>query len=209
MSLALLVFVVSFLLGSIPFAVIVSKAFKLDDPRNFGSGNPGATNVLRTGNKKAAALTLLGDMIKGFIPVAFCHWVLVDQYQLSENLIAYSLLGAFLGHIYSIFLKFKGGKGVSTSLGVLLGLHPLLAFIVLFIWIAVAFITGYSSLAAIIAAVCAPAIYALGTGSLFGDFNLTTQICLIIMVLVLLYRHKTNIQKLLNGQESGFKKRQK
>jgi acyl phosphate:glycerol-3-phosphate acyltransferase len=180
-----------YLLGSLPFAVIVSRAFGLADPRSFGSKNPGATNVLRSGNKAAAALTLLGDAAKGW----FAVWLATTQ-GADGPAVAVAALAAFLGHIFPLFLGFKGGKGVATAVGVLLGFHWLLALIAIGTWLAVAYATRYSSLAALAAAVEAP----------FAAWWLTgrTEIALPIgaMSLLLIWRHQENIRRLLARTES-------
>ena len=145
----------AYLIGSLSFAVIVSRAMGLNDPRTYGSGNPGATNVLRSGNKAAAVLTLLLDALKGFVPV-----VLVDQFGsrfgLGEGTVALVALAAFLGHLWPVFFRFQGGKGVATAAGVLLGLNPWLGLATLATWVIIAAFFRYSSLAAIVAAVFAP-----------------------------------------------------
>ena len=151
METLLIYLVLGYLIGSLPFAVIVSKLFGLADPRSFGSGNPGATNVLRTGNKAAAALTLLGDASKGWLAM----W-LVAKVSSDMTAIALTGLAAFLGHLYPVFLKFKGGKGVATAIGILIGLDGWLALAAAAIWLATAIVSRYSSLAAITAAAVAP-----------------------------------------------------
>ena len=184
-----------YLIGSISFAVVVSRLMGLDDPRAYGSGNPGATNVLRSGNKKAAILTLVMDALKGFIPV----WLVVafgEPYGLGEGSAALVGLAAFLGHLWPVFFGFKGGKGVATGAGVLLGLNPLLGVATLLSWVMVAYFTRYSSLAAIVAAVFAPFYQWLIWG-----FGPTTMVCAVLAVL-LLWRHSGNIRKLLDGTES-------
>ena len=154
--LAALAAIAGYLLGSLSFAVIVSRAMGLSDPRSYGSGNPGATNVLRSGSKKAAIATLLLDAFKGWLPVAALGWA-AAAWALPDWLAPLAGLAAFLGHLYPVFFGFKGGKGVATAAGVILGLQPLLGLAVLLIWIAVALLTRYSSLAALIAAMLAPA----------------------------------------------------
>ena len=151
------VVLVSYLLGSLSFAVIVSKLMGLSDPRSYGSKNPGATNVLRSGNKKAAVLTLLFDAVKGWIPV---FWVLQQggAWGLTEGVAAAAGLAAFLGHLYPIFFKFEGGKGVATALGVLMGVSPVLGLAIALTWLGVAWFFRYSSLAALLAALLAPDI---------------------------------------------------
>ena len=182
--------VFGYLLGSVPFAVVVSRAFRLADPRSFGSGNPGATNVLRTGNKLAALLTLLGDAAKGWLAMFVAAKVGADG-----TAIAVSGLAAFLGHVFPFTLGFKGGKGVATALGVLLGFSGILAGFAAGVWLAVAAITRYSSLAALVAAAAAPVL----SWWLLGKVEITVTVA--IMCAVLIYRHKSNIRKLLAGSE--------
>ena len=183
--------VLGYLLGSLPFAVIISKLFGLADPRSFGSGNPGATNVLRTGNKAAAALTLLGDAAKGWLAMFVATKVGADG-----TAIAIAGLAAFLGHVFPFTLGFKGGKGVATALGVLLGFSSALAGSVAAVWLVVAAVSRYSSLAALIAALTAPLI----AGWILGGIQVVLPIT--VMCAVLIARHKSNIQKLLAGTES-------
>ena len=182
-----------YLLGSLPFAVIVSKAFGLADPRTFGSGNPGATNVLRTGNKLAALLTLIGDAAKGWLAM----W-LADLLGADATTAALAGVAAFLGHVFPIFLRFKGGKGVATALGVLIGLDGLLAALVAATWLAVAIVSRYSSLAAIAAACVAPtlALQKFGIGAI--------SMAVAFMCLLLLWRHRSNIANLAAGTEGGI-----
>jgi acyl phosphate:glycerol-3-phosphate acyltransferase len=185
----------AYLIGSLSFAVIVSSAMGLNDPRTYGSGNPGATNVLRPGNKAAAVLTLLLDALKGFVPV-----VLVDQFGarfgLGEGTVALVALAAFLGHLWPVFFRFEGGKGVATAAGVLLGLNPWLGLATLATWVIIAAFFRYSSLAAIVAAVFAPFYQLLIWGG--GP----AAISVAVMGLLLVWRHSANIQKLLKGTES-------
>ena len=187
-----------YLLGSVPFAVIVSRAFRLEDPRRFGSGNPGATNVLRGGSKKAAALTLLGDAAKGWLAM-----FIATRVGAGDTAIGVAGLAAFLGHVFPFTLGFKGGKGVATALGVLLGFSAGLAGLTAAVWFGVVVLTRYSSLAALAAAVAAP----LFTWWLLPGTGTTAVVAL--MCAVLIYRHKSNIGKLLAGTESrvGGKKR--
>jgi len=190
--------VIAYLLGSVSFAVLMSKAFALPDPRTYGSQNPGATNVLRSGKKLAAALTLLGDAAKGTLAV------LLAQYFVPENLtlIAAVALAVFLGHLFPIFLRFKGGKGVATALGVLLALNPWLGLAALGTWLLVALVFRLSSLSALMAAAATP-LYAV-------YFALPREYILVAIALslLLIWRHKGNIQNLLAGKESkiGSKK---
>ncbi|MBK9351933.1 MAG: glycerol-3-phosphate 1-O-acyltransferase PlsY [Sulfuritalea sp.] len=183
--------VLGYLLGSVPFAVIVSRAFRLADPRSFGSGNPGATNVLRSGSKKAAMLTLLGDAAKGWLAM-----FVAARVGAGDTAIAVAGLAAFLGHVFPFTLKFRGGKGVATALGVLLGFSAALAGITAAIWLSVVLITRYSSLAALAAAATAPVL----TAWLLGRTETTVLVGAMCGVLVL--RHQGNIRKLLAGTES-------
>lgn len=194
----LLAILAAYLIGSISFAIIASKLFGLADPRSYGSGNPGATNVLRSGNKNAALFTLIGDAFKGWLAVFLAH-----RMGFSDNIIGLVALAVFLGHLYPIFLKFKGGKGVATAAGVLLALDPWLGLAVLATWLFVAYFSRYSSLAAVLAAALAP-VYAV---LMHGANNNVIIIGLIAMALI--GKHWVNIQKLLAGQESkiGSKKR--
>ncbi|SPU51014.1 glycerol-3-phosphate 1-O-acyltransferase PlsY [Bordetella trematum] len=195
----------AYLIGSIPFAVVVSRVMGLQDPRSYGSGNPGATNVLRSGSKAAAALTLLGDAAKGW----FALWLALA---LAPGIppLAYALvaLAVFLGHLYPVFLKFKGGKGVATALGVLLAVSPWLALATALTWLAVAVISRYSSLAALVAAFMAPVYYLFGAGSLWR-MNMPLAAALVGISALLYYRHSANIARLLKGNESriGAKKK--
>lgn len=188
----------AYLLGSVPFAVVVSRLFGLADPRSYGSGNPGATNVLRSGNKKAAVLTLLGDALKGWVAVFAAR-----QAGLDDTTVGLVALAVFFGHLFPVFLKFKGGKGVATAAGVLFALDPLLGLAVLATWLLVAFVSRYSSLAAIAAAGLAP-VYA---GLAHGSNGLILVVG--ILALALVGKHWPNIQRLLAGQEGriGSKKK--
>jgi glycerol-3-phosphate acyltransferase PlsY len=197
-----LVFVVcAYLLGSVSFAVLMSKAFGLADPRTYGSGNPGATNVLRSGKKIAAALTLLGDAAKGWVAVVLAIMFGAHSAQ-GVTMIALVALAVFLGHLFPVFLKFKGGKGVATALGVLLGLNVWLGLAALGTWLVIALVFRLSSLAALVAATGVP-VYAMVLG-LPREWVLASA----IMSLLLIWRHKSNIQNLLAGKESriGSKK---
>lgn len=190
----------AYLIGSLSFAVIVSKAFGLEDPRSYGSKNPGATNVLRSGSKKAAAVTLLLDAFKGWLPVVLVKWFGAD-YGLGDGTLAAVALAAFLGHLYPVFFKFKGGKGVATAAGVLLGVSWILGLAVLATWLLVAYVSRYSSLAALTAAVLAPAYYLLGNRAVWYVDKSILAVLVVISAL-LLYRHRENIGKLLKGTES-------
>ncbi len=201
------VVVLAYLLGSLSFAVIVSKFMGLSDPRSFGSKNPGATNVLRSGNKKAAVLTLLFDAVKGCVPVA----VLLQYgaaYGLTEGVAAAAGLAAFLGHLYPVFFKFEGGKGVATALGVLMGISPLLGLAVAITWLGIAWYFRYSSLAALLAAVLAPVYYAMAADGPLWDFNGAIFGMLCVMGILLVWRHRDNVNRLLAGTETklGAKK---
>ncbi len=199
---SLLFAVVAYLLGSVSFAIVVSKLFRLADPRTFGSGNPGATNVLRTGNKKAAALTLLGDCVKGWIPVALAvQWD--ERLGLGASGIALVAVAVFAGHLWPVFFRFKGGKGVAAALGVLLGLNPLLGLATLVTWVVVAYAFRYSSLAALVAALFAPFYYTL----LFGVGAI--GLAVLLMSALLIWRHRKNIGNLLAGKESRIGKKSK
>ena len=195
-----LVFVIAaYLLGSISFAVVMSKLFALPDPRTYGSGNPGATNVLRSGKKLAAALTLLGDAAKGWLAVFLAiHFSPPDvQY---TTLVAVVALAVFIGHLFPIFLRFKGGKGVATALGVLLALNVWAGLGGLAIWLFMALVFRLSSLAALTAAVATP-VYTFLL-SMPPEWVLTSG----IMSLLLIWRHKSNIQNLLAGKEAKIGK---
>ncbi len=189
----------AYLIGSLSFAVIISRLMGLNDPRSYGSGNPGATNVLRSGNKTAAVLTLLFDALKGFLPV----WA-VSQFGaklglsdgLEEGTMALVGLAAFIGHLWPVFFKFEGGKGVATAAGVLLGFNPLLGLATLATWVIVAFFFRYSSLASIVAAFFAPFYQVL----IWGGGTVAWAVAL--MGLLLVWRHSANIKKLLKGTES-------
>jgi glycerol-3-phosphate acyltransferase PlsY len=203
----LLAAVLAYLLGSISFAVVVSKAMRLQDPRTYGSGNPGATNVLRTGNKLAAALTLLGDGFKGWLAVWLAQTIGL-RYGVTEVGVAAVVLAVFLGHLYPLYTKFQGGKGVATAAGILLAIEPLLGLATLLSWLAIAVIFRYSSLAALAAAVLAPVYYVLGHG-VFWQADARIGVAMVVMCLLLIYRHRSNIAKLMAGKESriGSKKK--
>jgi glycerol-3-phosphate acyltransferase PlsY len=185
---------IAYLMGSLSFAVIVSRAFALPDPRSYGSGNPGATNVLRTGRKLAALLTLMGDGGKGWLAV-FLAARYAAGYGVDATGVAACAFAVFLGHIFPVFFRFRGGKGVSTAGGVLFAINPLLGLGTLATWIIVALFFRYSSLAAIVSAVFAPLYYFF----LFGAREVLPA--LILMSALLLWRHKANILKLVAGEE--------
>jgi glycerol-3-phosphate acyltransferase PlsY len=187
----------AYLLGSIPFAVIVSRAFGMPDPRSYGSGNPGATNVLRTGKKAAAALTLLGDAFKGWLAVLLASRL--AEGGTAEITIAAAAVAATVGHMYPVFLRFRGGKGVSTATGVLLALDPWLAAGAVATWLIIAFFFRYSSLAALTAAAFAPFFAFFLHG--MGRFPLEGAIGVAVMALLIAWRHQANIRNLIAGTE--------
>ena len=191
----ILMVVGAYLLGSINSAIIVSKAFSLPDPRNLGSGNPGATNVLRTGNKLAAAITLVGDLLKGLLPV-----LAVDLLTASPPLVAATGIAALLGHMYPLYYRFKGGKGVATTLGVLLGFDWLLGALWIAIWLFTALIFRYSSLAALVATAL------ILIASWFWTEEIWLFISMVIITLFVYWRHRSNIKKLLDGTEAKLSK---
>jgi glycerol-3-phosphate acyltransferase PlsY len=185
----------AYLIGSLSFAVIVSRLMGLSDPRTYGSGNPGATNVLRSGNKAAAVLTLLLDALKGYVPVALVVFF-GRRHGLGEGTVAMVALAAFVGHLWPVFFRFKGGKGVATAAGALLGIDPLLGGATLATWLIIAAFFRYSSLASLVAAAFAPFWQLLTVG--FGPIALA----LVVMSLLLVWRHSGNIKKLMAGTES-------
>lgn len=187
--------VVAYLIGSISFAVVMSRAFGLSDPRTYGSKNPGATNVLRSGSKKAAIATLIGDGAKGWLAVWLAQHF-APQFGVEDGGIALAAIAVFLGHLYPIFFRFVGGKGVATALGVLLGINVWLGLATLATWLVVAYAFRYSSLAALIAALFAPFYY----GLLFGADEMLFAV--IVMSTLLMFRHSKNISNLLAGKES-------
>jgi acyl phosphate:glycerol-3-phosphate acyltransferase len=186
---------VSYLIGSLSFAVIVSRVTGLADPRSYGSGNPGATNVLRSGHRGAAIATLVLDALKGYVPVFATLWF-GPRFGLGEGTAAFCGLAAFLGHLWPAFFSFKGGKGVATAAGVLMALNPMLGAATLLTWVIVAAFFRYSSLAAIVAAVFAPFYQLLIWG--FGP----PALAIALMSLLLIWRHEANIRKLFAGTES-------
>lgn len=205
LTLDLLLIPIAYLIGSVSFAVVVSKCMRLPDPHSYGSGNPGATNVLRTGNKLAAVLTLIGDALKGYLAVMLARVLLGDE-SLTSTLNSWLLCGVviavFLGHLFPIFHGFKGGKGVATACGILFGINWILGLATLSTWIIVAMFMRYSSLAALAAAIFGPIYFVF----LFGLQPM--GIALLIVCLLLIWRHRSNIQNLMNGTESriGSKK---
>jgi glycerol-3-phosphate acyltransferase PlsY len=204
-SLELLLFPIAYLIGSISFAVVVSKCMRLPDPHSYGSGNPGATNVLRSGNKLAAVLTLIGDALKGYLAVILARMLLGDT-SLTSTLNSWLLCGVviavFLGHLFPIFHGFKGGKGVATACGILFGINWILGVATLSTWIIVATFMRYSSLAALAAAVFGPIYFVF----LFGFQPMAIALAFICALLI--WRHRSNIRNLMNGTESriGAKK---
>jgi glycerol-3-phosphate acyltransferase PlsY len=198
-TLDLSLILIAYLIGSISFAVVVSKCMRLPDPHSYGSGNPGATNVLRTGNKLAAILTLIGDALKGYFAVMLARVLLGDE-SLTSTMNSWLLCGVvisvFLGHLFPIFHGFKGGKGVATACGILFGINWILGLATLGTWIIVATFLRYSSLAALAAAVFGPIYFVF----LFG-FQ-PVGLALLIVCALLIWRHRGNIQNLLNGTES-------
>ena len=190
----------AYLIGSLSFAVVVSRFMGLADPRTYGSNNPGATNVLRSGNKVAALLTLLLDAVKGWLPV----WWVVHfgaAYGLGQGSVALVALAAFVGHVWPVFFRFKGGKGVATAAGVLTGIEPFLGLATLATWLIVAYFSRYSSLAALASALFAPAYYFLGHRVAWYVDN-RILLAVAVMSAVLIWRHQANIGKLMRGEES-------
>ena len=198
-NLALLLIPIAYLIGSVSFAVVVSKCMRLPDPHSYGSGNPGATNVLRTGNKLAAVLTLIGDALKGYLAVMLARVILGDA-SLTSTMGSWILCGVviavFLGHLFPIFHGFKGGKGVATACGILFGINWILGAATLSTWIIVAMYMRYSSLAALAAAIFGPIYFVF----LFGFQPMGAA--LLVVCLLLIWRHRSNIQNLMNGTES-------
>ncbi|KHK50732.1 glycerol-3-phosphate acyltransferase [Ralstonia sp. A12] len=194
--------VAAYLIGSISFAVVVSRVMGLADPRTYGSGNPGATNVLRSGNKKAAILTLLGDAAKGWLAVWLAQ-LLAARFGVDETGIALVVIAVFLGHLYPVFHRFAGGKGVATAAGILLALNVWLGLATLATWIIIAVFFRYSSLAALVSAVFAPFFYVLMNG-----FDWVAG-AVALMAVLLIARHRANIAKLLAGKESRIGEKKK
>jgi glycerol-3-phosphate acyltransferase PlsY len=185
----------AYLIGSLSFAVIISRAMGLSDPRTYGSRNPGATNVLRSGNRAAAILTLCFDALKGYVPVLLVV-LFGERFGLGEGTVALVGMAAFLGHLWPVFFRFHGGKGVATAAGVLLGINPLLGLATLATWVIIAYFFRYSSLASIVAAVFAPFYQLLiwGGGAV--------AIAIVVIALLLIWRHSANIARLLAGKET-------
>jgi acyl phosphate:glycerol-3-phosphate acyltransferase len=191
---------IAYLLGSVSFAVIASWLFRLPDPRTYGSKNPGATNVLRSGKKAAAILTLLGDAGKGWLAVMLAQYFM-QSWDLAGEVVAVVALAVFLGHVFPIFLRFQGGKGVATAVGVLLGLNLWVGLLAIITWVLVVIIWRISSLSALVAAFLAP-VYAV----IFLGFDVNA-LAILLMSLLLIWRHKSNIVNLLAGKESRIGQR--
>jgi glycerol-3-phosphate acyltransferase PlsY len=207
--------VAAYLIGSISAAIVVCKIMGLPDPRSGGSGNPGATNVLRIGGKKPAAITLFGDMLKGFIPVFVASFFVTDNHNsdalLQINALAFALIGlaAFLGHLFPVFFSFKGGKGVATMLGVLFGIHWMVGLATALTWLLMAKVFKISSLSALVATLLAPVYIYLLFGMYLKQDSLQFMPLVIAtgtMTLILFYRHRSNIARLLRGEESKIGK---
>ncbi|TFY97637.1 glycerol-3-phosphate 1-O-acyltransferase PlsY [Ramlibacter humi] len=199
--------IAAYLVGSLAFAVIVSRAMGLSDPRTFGSKNPGATNVLRSGSKAAALVTLLLDACKGLVPVLLVR-LYGKRFGLEDGTVAMVALGAFLGHLYPVFFRFRGGKGVATFIGAVFGIHWLLGIATGLTWLIIAFFFRYSSLASLVSAVFAPVYFLLGSGiQWYAEAEVV--MALFAMAALLVWRHRENIKRLLAGTESrlGKKKR--
>ncbi len=197
--------IAAYLVGSLSFAVIVSRVMGLNDPRTYGSKNPGATNVLRSGSKAAAVVTLLLDGFKGWLPVMLVRWF-GPPYGLEDGTLAMVGLAAFVGHLYPVFFRFQGGKGVATALGVLLGISGWLGLATAATWLIIAFFFRYSSLASLAAAVFAPVYCVFGNG-LAWDLEKSILLSVSVMSLLLIYRHAENIGRLANGTESKLGRR--
>lgn len=197
----------AYLVGSLSFAVLVSRAMGLNDPRTFGSKNPGATNVLRSGNKNAAIATLLLDGAKGWLPVALVK-AFGSPYGMDDGTVALAGLSAFLGHLFPVFFRFRGGKGVATALGVILGFSGVLGLATCVTWAIMAFFFRYSSLASLISALFAPVYYLFGDG-LAWYVDKSILISLSVMALLLVWRHAGNIGRLVQGTESRLGRKTK
>ncbi|MGZ5194997.1 MAG: glycerol-3-phosphate 1-O-acyltransferase PlsY [Ramlibacter sp.] len=197
---SLLAALAAYLVGSLSFAVIVSRAMGLKDPRTFGSKNPGATNVLRSGNKAAAVVTLVLDALKGLLPVLAVRFF-GRTWGLEEGTVAMAGLAAFLGHLWPVFFRFQGGKGVATFIGVVFGIDLVLGIATGATWLIIAFFFRYSSLASLVAAAFAPAYYLLGDRmQWYADPRIALS--LFVMAMLLAWRHRENIGRLLQGKES-------
>jgi acyl phosphate:glycerol-3-phosphate acyltransferase len=196
--------VAAYLVGSLSFAVIVSRLMGLNDPRTYGSKNPGATNVLRSGSKAAAAITLLLDALKGWVPVVLVRYF-GKPYGLEDGTLGMVGLAAFVGHLFPVFFGFQGGKGVATALGVLLGFSGVLGLATAASWLIVAYFFRYSSLASVVAAVFAPVYYLFGDG-LAWYLDKSILLAISVMSLLLIWRHAANISRLIKGTESRLGK---
>ena len=197
----------AYLVGSLSFAVIVSRAMGLNDPRTFGSKNPGATNVLRSGSKAAAIVTLLLDAFKGWLPVMLVKWF-GAAHGLGDGTMAMVGLAAFLGHLFPVFFRFEGGKGVATALGVLLATSWILGVAIGLTWLLVAYLSRYSSLSSLLAAVLAPVYYIFGDGVVWA-MDKSVVLSTAVMSLLLIWRHAENIGRLAKGTESKLGKKKK
>ena len=195
----------AYMIGSLSFAVLVSRGMGLHDPRTYGSKNPGATNVLRSGSKAAAVLTLLLDAVKGWLPVMLVRWY-GKNYGLEEGTQAMVGLAAFAGHLFPLFFRFQGGKGVATALGVLLGIHWILGLATALTWLIVAWFSRYASLASLVAAVFAPVYYVFGDGVAWYTEK-SILLAVSVMALLLIWRHAQNIGRLVKGNESRLGKK--
>ena len=197
--------VAAYLIGSLSFAVIVSSAMGLNDPRSYGSKNPGATNVLRSGNKLAAVLTLLLDAFKGWLPVALVQtWG--AEYGLDAGTVALVGLAAFIGHLYPVFFRFVGGKGVATAMGVVLAVNPVLGLATGVTWLLIAYFFRYSSLAALVSAVFVPVYYLMADGVFWRSDN-RIALALVVVSGLLIWRHAENLSRLVKGTESKIGKK--
>ena len=193
--LTLLAVLGAYLIGSISFAVVTSRLFGLPDPRSYGSGNPGATNVLRTGKKAAAALTLIGDAAKGALAVLLARWV-DALLSIGDGVVAGAALAAFVGHLYPVYFGFKGGKGVATAFGIVLALSPWLALVAFIVFLVVVVLTRFVSLASMLGSVAAAGYAAV----LFGPGWITAAV--VSMAMLIVWRHRANVRRLLAGEES-------
>ena len=199
--------IAAYLVGSLSFAVIVSRSMGLNDPRTYGSKNPGATNVLRSGSKAAAIVTLLLDALKGWLPVMLVKWF-GETYGLGDGTVAMVGLAAFLGHLFPVFFRFEGGKGVATALGVLLATSWMLGLATGATWLIIAYFFRYSSLASLVAALFAPVYYVFG-GGVVWTMDKSIVLSTVVMSALLIWRHAENISRLVKGTESklGSKKK--
>ncbi len=195
----------AYLVGSLSFAVIVSRVMGLHDPRTYGSKNPGATNVLRSGSKAAAIVTLLLDALKGWLPVMLVKWF-GARYGLGDGTVAMVGLAAFVGHLFPVFFRFKGGKGVATALGVLVATSWILGVATGVTWLLIAYFFRYSSLASLVAAVFAPVYYIFG-GGVVWVMDKSLVLSTAVMSLMLIWRHSENISRLVKGTESRLGKK--